>query len=346
MLFVGVHDNGGCADLTIDEQLIQTLVGFRSDGTIIPFPVMSVRERDLDGCRVVVVEVEPSGNPPVRYKGRTCVRIGPRRGHATPEEERRLIEKRRWGNLPFDQQPVAGSDLSDLDLLLFREEILPATVPADVLADNHRALEQQLQALRLLHSTLQPTAAGLLVTGKDPIAWLPGAYVQFVRYPGTAIGHDITDSREVTGPLSAQLRLLDDVIDLNIARRADLSGKREVVRPTYPRIAVQEIVRNAVIHRNYEGTGAPVRMTWFEDRVEITSPGGPYGSVTIASFGQPGLTDYRNPTVADAARGLGFVQKFGSGLARARAELERNGNPPPEFRIEPTYVHVTMEAAE
>lgn len=344
VLFVGVRDDGGCAGLCIDEQLIQTLMGFRTDGTISPFPVMSVQVRDLDGCRMIVVEVEPSDNPPLRYKGRTCIRIGPRKGYATPEEERRLVEKRRWGTLPFDQQPVPGASVSDLDLLLFREEILPSSVHADVLAENHRDVEQQLQALRFLHPSGRPTIAGLLVCGKDPLDWVPGAYVQFVRYLGKQIGEEIVDSRDVTGPFSAQMRLLDDIIDLNIARRANLSGTRQANSPTYPKIALQELVRNAVIHRNYEGTAAPVRLTWFDDRVEITNPGGPYGSVTIEQFGKPGPTDYRNPALADAARALGFVQKFGSGIARAQTTMEKNGNPPPEFRAEATYVNVTARA--
>lgn len=344
-LIIGVDDAGVCANTPIDERLLQTLMGYRTDGTISPFPVMSVQVRELDGCRIAVVEVEPSINPPLRYKGRTCIRIGPRKGYATPEEERRLVEKRRWGSLPFDQQPVAAATESDLDTLLFQEEILPATIHADVLAENHREVVQQLQALRYLHPSGHPTAAGLLVSGKDPAAFLPGAYVQFVRYPGTRIGEQIIDSRDVTGALSAQLRLLDDVIDLNTAHRANLSGTRQANSPTYPRVALQELVRNAVIHRNYEGTAAPVRLTWFDDRVEITSPGGPYGSVTIEQFGHPGPTDYRNPAIADAARALGFVQKFGSGIVRARAALERNGNPPPEFLAEATYVNVTVRAA-
>lgn len=345
VLFIGVRDDGKCANLPIDEQLIQTLMGFRTDGTISPFPVMSVQTRELDGCRMAVVEVEPSNNPPLRYKGRTCVRIGPRRGYATPDEERRLTEKRRWGTLPFDQQPISGATLEDLDVLLFRTEVLPATVHPDVLAQNHRDAMQQLQALRFMHPRGNATAAGLLVVGKDPLAFLPGAYVQFVRYPGTKIGEIVTDSRDIAGPISAQMRLLDEIIDLNIAHRANLSGTRQTNRPTYPRIALQELARNALIHRNYEGTSSPVRLTWFDDRVEITSPGGPYGSVTIERFGEPGPTDYRNPAVADAARALGFVQKFGSGIIRARAALESNGNPPPEFHAEATYVNVIVRAA-
>ncbi|MBW4090335.1 MAG: transcriptional regulator [Proteobacteria bacterium] len=342
VLFVGVADDGRCGDLTIDEQLLQTLMGFRSDGNILPPPVMQVRRHTLDGCTMAIVEVQPAENPPIKYDGRVCVRIGPRRGYATAEEERRLVEKRRWGALAFDQQPIAGASVVDLDLLRFREEYLPTVVHPDVLAENGRTVEEQMRALGIIGPEGRPTALGLLVCGKDPRAWLPGAYVQFVRYPGAEVGEWVQDQKEIGGPLAAMLRQIDEVIAANIERAADLSGPIEQVRASYPAIALRELVRNAVIHRTYEGTAAPVMLTWYADRVEITSPGGPYGAVTAQTFGQPGLTDARNPALAAAAKAMGFVQRFGSGIPRARAALERNGNPPPEFRVEPNFVHVTV----
>ncbi len=345
VLFVGAADNGDCAHIDIDERLLQNLASFRSDGNITPFPVMHVYKRDLDGCTMAIVEVTPSDNPPLKYRGRVCVRIGPRRGFATPEEERRLTEKRRWGNLPFDQQPVPGTSIDDLDLLRFREEYLPAVIPRDVLAENRREITDQLRALRLLAPDGRSTAAGLLICGKDPRSWLPGAYVQFVRYPGGDIGDVVQDHKEISGPLADVMRRLDEIIDANIEVRADLSGAVQRDQPTYPAVALQELARNAVIHRTYEGTAAPVRLTWFSDRVEITNPGGPYGAVTLESFGAEGLTDYRNPALGEAAKALGFIQRFGSGIPRARAALVRNGNAAPEFRVEPTYVHVTVRSA-
>jgi ATP-dependent DNA helicase RecG len=72
------------------------------------------------------------------------------------------------------------------------------------------------------------------------------------------------------------------------------------------------------MHRSYEATNAPVRVYWFDDRIEIHNPGGPFGSVTVENFGQPGITDYRNPNLAEALRALGYVQRFGAGIAIAR----------------------------
>jgi ATP-dependent DNA helicase RecG len=342
VLFVGVKDNGDCANIPIDEQLLKTLMGFKTDGRILPPPLMHVRRQTLDGCTMAIVEVTPSENPPIKYDGRVCIRIGPRRGYATPEEERRLIEKRRWGALPFDQQPVSGATLQDIDVLRFREEYLPVAVHPDVLAANDRSIEQQMRALGLLGADDQPTVLGILVCGKDPQSWLPGAYVQFVRYPGNEIGEVVQDQKEISGPLSELFRRLDEVIVNNIEQRMDLGGPQQQTYPSYPIIALQELARNAVIHRSYEGTASPVMLTWYADRVEITNPGGAYGAVTAATFGQPGLTDARNPNLASAAKMMGFVQRFGSGIPRARAALLTNGNPAFDFRIEPNFVNVTI----
>ncbi|MDG8499974.1 hypothetical protein OLA21_10565, partial [Streptococcus pneumoniae] len=76
-----------------------TLGGLRSDGQILPFPMISVARKEIEGCTVAVIEVAPSSQPPVRVDGRTWIRVGPRRGTATPEEERRLAEKQVWHNL-------------------------------------------------------------------------------------------------------------------------------------------------------------------------------------------------------------------------------------------------------
>jgi ATP-dependent DNA helicase RecG len=81
---------------------------------------------------------------------------------------------------------------------------------------------------------------------------------------------------------------------------------------------------------------------WFDDRIEVHSPGGPYGSVTKQNFGRPGASDYRNPAIAGVLRSLGFVQRFGFGIAEARRAMKANGNPEPEFVVEDTFVLATL----
>lgn len=160
-------------------------------------------------------------------------------------------------------------------------------------------------------------------------------------------GPDLTDAirdqKRLSGVLGTQLRLADELIDLSIVSSATIADRR-IETTNYPATALQQIVRNAVLHRTYVDSTAPVRLTWYSDRVEVSSPGGPYGGVTAATFGQPGVTSYRNPTLAEAMRTLGFAERFGVGLQMVRRALEQNGNPPPEYRVDDHFVHVTIRA--
>ena len=343
VIFVGQNDDLSCAHLTIDARLLETLGGWRADGNILPFPSMAVRRVSIDGCNVAVVIVEPSDNPPVRFDGRTWIRVGPRRAIATIAEEARLIERRHWLNLPADARGLPAATIADLDLTRFTLEYLPLAFRPELLAQNGRTMEDQLRALRFLDPQGHPTLTAILTTGLDPTAWCPGAYIQFLALDGPDLTDAIKDQKRLSGVLGTQLRLADDLIDLSIVSSATIADRR-IETTNYPAAALQQILRNAVLHRTYVDSTAPVRVTWYSDRVEVSSPGGPFGGVTAATFGQPGVTSYRNPTLAEAMRTLGFAERFGVGLQIVRRALEQNGNPPPEYRVDEHFVHVTIRA--
>ncbi len=345
VVFIGARDDGGCAGLAVTDELLRTIADMRSDGNIVPLPTISVQKRTLRGCEMAVIEVEPADAPPVRYHGRIWIRVGPRRATASAEEERRLNEKRRAKDLPFDLHPMASATVGDLDQNRFVREYLPAALPPDVIEANERGLEEQLASLRFaaVDPPYLPTIAGLLVLGKSPADFVPGAYVQFLRIDGTQLIDSITDQKEIHGPLPDLLRRLDDVLSANISTATNLvDGPTEVRHPDYPMVALQQVVRNAVLHRDYQTTNAPVRVTWFKDRIEIQNPGGPFGQVTVANFGTPGITDYRNPHLAEALKTLGFVQRFGVGIPLAKKALADNGNPALQFDVEPNHVLVVV----
>ncbi len=342
LLLVGLKDDGGCAGSTIDDGLLKTLGGLRVDGKILPFPVMEVARKRLGDCDVAVVQVEPSDNPPMKVDGRCWIRTGPRRAQATAEEERRLTEKRRWGNIPYDMQGVPGATVeADLDMRAFENDYLPCAVSPEVLAENRRDRGDQLRALRLVAPNGAPTVTAILVLGRDPRYWFPGAYLQFVRYGGAAVTDEILDHAEFSGPLPEQLREADRLLQLNITRALDTRGERHIEDRSYPYEALRELLRNAAIHRNYENSHTPVRISWLADRVEILSPGSAFGEVGRGNFGR-GATSYRNPTIAEAMKNMGFMQRFGIGIETARRALAENGNPPPEFDVQDAFVLVTV----
>lgn len=345
VLFVGVDDAGCPTGLAITDQLLLTLASMRSDGNVLPFPSMTVQKHRLGGQEVAVVVVQPSDAPPVRHKGTVWVRVGPRRGIASPEDERRLNEKRRFRDVPHDIRPVASAPLTELDDLLFQRVYIPSAVSAEVIAQNNRTVQDQLLAAKFAHpaSPVCATVLGLLAIGKEPTRWIPGAYVQFVRLAGRELSDPVQNAVEVRGPLSDQMKALDELLKLNVQTSVDFtSGPVEVRQSDYPLVALQQISRNALLHRSYEDTNAPVRIYWFEDRIEIMNPGGPFGHVTRSNFGLPGACDYRNPNLAAVMKEMGYVQRFGMGIAMARKAMEQNGNPPIEFLLDDSFVTVTL----
>lgn len=345
LLLVGVSDAGVPLGLAITDELIRTLSDIKTDGQLLPPPTIAVEKRLVKGVEVAAVTVQPADAPPVRYRGRIWVRIGSRRAIATVQEERVLNERRRHRDIPFDVHPVPSAPLDALIRVLFEEEYLPNAFAPDAIAANERTYEQRLAACKMVAAADQPvpTVLGLLVLGKSPRDWMPGAFIQFLRIAGSELSSPIKDESLIDGPLSQLLRRLDEILDLHNAVAVDItSGVRETRSQPYPRVALQQLTRNAVMHRVYEGTNAPIRVYWFDDRIEIHSPGGPFGVVTEATFGRPGVTDYRNPHIADAMKVLGFVQRFGVGIATAQAALHKNGNPPARFDVQPSRVLVTI----
>lgn len=340
-LVIGVDDAGRFAGLEIKDELLRNLGGLRDDGNIQPLPAITVEKIATAEGEVAVVTVQPSLLPPVRYKGRVCIRNGPRRGYATEHEERILIERRVSRARTFDAQPCLGSTLDDLALSLFMIDYRQQAIAPEVIAENHRSVEQQLASLRFFDlKNGCPTNAGILLFGLDVCNWLPGAYIQFLRVGGDTLAAPILDDHVLYGDLLTVLRELDALVDAHLAKfPVDDSALRERTVESYPRVAVRELVMNALMHRDYAST-APLRITWLDDRLEIQSPGGLYGEASRENF--PMQTSYRNPVVAEALKALGYVNRYGRGVLRAQAALQQNGSPPAEFEFDAGYVLATI----
>jgi len=347
VVFIGAQNDGTPSGGDISDQLLCSLADIRSDGNILPLPVLTVEKRILNGSAMAVLHVFPSDMPPVKFKGRIWIRTGPRRSVANEQEERILVEKRRYKNIPYDVFPVPGAAVKDFSRRLFEEEYLPSAFAPDVLRANERTYEQKLASCRMIVSADNPvpTISGLLILGKSPQDYISGSYIQFLRLDGTGLADNVIDAENIHGNISTILPRLEQKLSAHNRIAIDIvSAPKEIRTESYPLAALRQLIYNAVMHRTYEVTNAPIRIYWFNDRIEIHSPGGPYGTVTPENFGQPGVTDYRNPNLSEAMKVFGFVQGFGLGLTIARHELEKNGNPPPCFEVNSNAVLSILKA--
>jgi len=347
VVFIGANDDGTPHAIPVDDKLLKTLADIKTDGKTVPPPALTVERRVLKGSPMAVLTVWPADAPPVRLDGRIWIRTGPRRGLASAQDERVLNERRRAQDSHFESHPVRGATLADFNRTLFDNEYLPSAFAADVLQANERSYEQRLAACGMLATADEPvpTVLGLLVLGKTPRDWVPCQYIQFLRIAGRSLGDPVVDEAEIDGTVGAMLLALDAKLRAHLTTRVVFADVPVEQRTSpYPMAALQQLTRNAVLHRTYEGTNAPVRVYWYDDRIEILSPGGPYGSVNAGNFGKPGYADYRNPQLAAAFKVLGLAQRFGAGITPAQAELKKNGNPPLRFEVEQNFVGVIVPA--
>ncbi|AOT61060.1 ATP-binding protein [Streptomyces fradiae] len=344
-ILVGVDDQGmPVDDVDVSDQALLQLTEIRDSGLILDRPSLTVERSLYRGKPVIRIRVAASATPPVRYDGVVWVRPGPTTRKANREDERVLTERRRARDVPFDTRPLERARIEDLDLDVFRHSYLPSMVAPDVIEENGRPIGLQLSSLHLATPGGTPTTLGVLAVGLDPSSQVPGAYVQFVRYQGDDLDAPIADEQELRENLVSLASRLEPLLRSNLRTRLVEDGFRETPRPDYPLEALRELCMNALMHRNYETSHAPTRIVWFDDRIEITNPGGPFGQVRDDNFDR--VTDYRNPSLAAALKGLGYVNRFGRGIGRVRRALEDNGNPPAEFQVdESSWVVVVRRAA-
>lgn len=332
-LILGAYDNGSLSGLRVDDALMKKISSIRSDGNILPLPVMTTEKFSFEEGDLLVVEVTPSLSTPVRYRGRTFIRIGPRKDIATIEEERILSERSTANLATFDMLPCREATLDELFVDKIKTDYLPQAIDPKILESDKRMLKEQLASLRLYNTTHDcPTYAAILLFGKNPKYFLPGCYVQFVHFAGNDKGSDIINEKTFTGSLINLLPQLELFLDYSIVTKhpVPVSTLREKTVSNYPQPALRELLMNACMHRDYQ-SNMPIRLYRFKDRIEIMNAGGLYGKARPENF--PDVNDYRNPVIAEGMKNLKYVNMFNRGINRIQTILKENGNKPAIFDV-------------
>ena len=345
-LLIGVKDNGEFNNLKVDDELMKSISALRSTGNILPLPVMHCEKVEMEGGDVLVVEVTPSFSTPVRYRGRTFIRIGPRKDIASAEEERILTERCTDSLATFDVTPCREATMEDIDTDVIRHQYLPQAIEEEILANDQRSLKEQMSSLRLYSMKYDcPTMAAIILFGKNPRYFLPGSYVQFVRFSGKTKATEVINEREFKGGLFSLLPRLESFVGdaIVMQRPVPISIFREKTQNNYPQFALRELLMNACMHRDYQ-SNTPIRLYQYEDRIEIMNAGGLYGEARPENF--PYVNAYRNPVVAEAMKNMKYVNMFNRGVGSVQEYLRANGSEEANFCVDKlTVFEVTIEDA-
>ena len=293
--------------------------------SISPRLVPNVELTTVDGKTLLVVEVFLSNSRPhyLRAEGPdngVYVRLG----STTRQADRELIAELRRSaeGISFDEMPMVDLSVDDIDL----------KAAQDAFADVRKLDEQVLLTLKLLarhQNRLVPTKGAILLFGKERTRHFPDAWIQCGRFFGTT-KLDIFDHIDIEAPLP---QAVDEVIlflKKHAFRGADLSQVRRRDVWSIPLGILREVIINACVHADFSQRGAPIRIVFLDDRIEVESMGILLPGLTIEDMKQ-GASRIRNPVIARVFKELHLIEQWGTGVRRIFAEAQELGLPEPKI---------------
>jgi len=329
-LFIGVDDDGTVSGLSSgDVHRVNLLLSNVASQHVIPAVNPTTQNISINDNLVIVIDVSKGMNKPYQDKnGIFWVKSGADKRKATSREEiQRLFQSS--GLVHADENPANGLTIADLDMDYFRAFFQKRY--GEALEDQKLPLVQTITNMNLGKGG-ELNLTGALLFSKNPSNRLPSFIVKAGSFPGESITTDTyLDSRDITGKISD---IFQQTISFVLANINHVQGDQTVNSPgvpEIPRIVLEELIVNALVHRDYF-IFAPVRIFVFTDRVEIINPGHLPNNLTLENI-KAGNSNSRNPVFASFANQILPYRGYGSGILRALEnysaidfEDDRDGN--------------------
>ena len=314
VLLIGVNDDGNIAGLgTGDMARLNQLISNAASQSVRP-PINPITENiSLPGGMVMVVTIDQGiSKPYMDNQGFIWVKnSGDKRKVTAREELQRMYQEAAL--VHADEIPVQGTSVGDVDMEFF-ESFFEQFV-GEPLVEQEISLLQLMENMNLMRAG-QLNLCGALLFAKRPQLRLPVFIVKAVAFPGQDIADSTyIDSQDINGKLSDVFQKSLSFVLGNIHFQQNEQGFNSLGEPEIPRIVLEELIANALIHRDYF-VSAPVKVLVFSDRVEIISPGHLPNNLTIENI-KLGNSNVRNPILASFAPRVLPYRGLGSGILRA-----------------------------
>jgi ATP-dependent DNA helicase RecG len=296
---------------------------------------------DLSGTSVIAVAVARSSELHALADGRVVIRMGAENRPLGGDAIRQLAATKSSGD--FEVETIPGAARADLDdaviaeYLEKREERQRKRITLTV--------DEVLHEINALDAQGRPTTVGLLLFGKHPQQFLPQAGLVFVKFIGTEPRGEgglpgYGRREEIGGPLARVIENSWQVVWEEMHVGAVVKGLEREERTEYPQFAVREALVNAVCHRDYRLKGRRIEIRMFADRMEVISPGGLPGFITVDNLVEEHFS--RNPRLVSGLFQWGYIEELGLGIDRMIEEMTQAGHAPPRFKAQPHSFTVTL----
>lgn len=329
-IILGISEKDGFSPVgDIDAKMLQAKLAQAARELVQPPQALDIVVLEAGGCPVVV------GNAPeasVREKPCYVRRLGLRDGSyirtGDGDHKMSLYEIDRFvenqnRSARNDAEIVSEATLDDLDPSLLEGWLSHARAATldrsgnmhdtDLMANRRVAMQDE-------EGVLRPTLAGLLALGKYPQKYFPRLDIVFTCYPTPrkgepdVAGRRFVDAANIDGPIPAMVVGAVRAVSRNMKHGAIVKGALRENVPDYPLSAVREAVANALMHRDLstDGQGSPVLVDMYPDRLEISNPGGLFGSLTVERLGTKGGTSSRNQFLSRILEDVPYTDYDGS----------------------------------
>jgi ATP-dependent DNA helicase RecG len=306
-----------------------------------PIVPVAWEQMEAQGRPLIAISVARSPELHALDDGRVLIRMGAHNQPLAGDEIRLLAATKSAAD--FESEAVPGATRADLDDELVAEYIEKRQVrQRRPLPDT---LDEVLREINALDPNGVPTTSGILLFGRAPQQVLPQSGIVFVKFIGTEPrGEDglagYGRREEISGPLARVIERAWQIIYEEMAMGAVVKGLERQDITEYPPFAVREALVNAVCHRDYRLRGRRIEIRMYSDRMEVISPGGLPGFITVDNLVEEHFS--RNPRLVSGLFQWGYIEELGLGIDRMIEELVQAGHQPPKFRDQPYSFTVTL----
>ncbi|TDE29314.1 ArsR family transcriptional regulator [Flavobacterium ranwuense] len=326
VVLIGVDDKNIIKGVTLDNSkrsAIQNSIGEISPPLQCEFYIV-----DVEGKNVAVIEVPSGQNKPYVLSGAIYVRQGPNSQKLTTVEEMRNFFQQAE-KIYFDE---ASCKEIDIKKDIPKENIDTFRFEAGLV--NNTSDEQVFSNLKLISNEGYLKNGAVLFFAKEPERFFEKAVIRCVAFDGLDKRY-IIDDKIMTGTLFQQYQQSMIWLKSKLNVRYDIEsegGKARKELWEIPEIVFKEAIINSLAHRDYYDKGGRITIELFNNRVEVTNPGGLVSSITKNEFGKKSSS--RNPLIFGLFERMRLVEQIGSGISRMRDLMKEEGLTPPEFNTD------------
>jgi len=273
--------------------------------------------------------------------GRVLIRSGARNRPLGGQEILRLASAKSTGD--FEAEAVPGAVREDFSKKMLNEYLEKRAERTK--RPFQGSIDDLLREIGALTPDGRPTVTGILLFTEYPQQWVPQSSVVFAKFVGKMPRGEsglagYSRREEITGPLPRLIEASWNFVWSEMAVSAVVKGLEREERTEYPQFAVREAIVNSICHRDYRLRGRRIEIRMYSDRLEVISPGGLPGFITVENIKDEHFS--RNPRIVNGLFQWGYIEELGLGIDRMIEVMEQAGQQAPVFDARPYSFAVTL----